>query len=110
MAESASDIILEFDRENDTIVEEVFTPGPHKVRPVYHNGPTKIPGAWRPLGQVWAGMSSAASHGHDAFDDFMAQTWPTWWANLPGAPNGQVPERKSACNQVREIHLLAPLP
>jgi hypothetical protein len=101
MAENASDIILEFDRENG---------GAHVLRPVYHNGPVKIPAAKRPLAQVWAGMTSAASHGHGAFHDFMANTWPEWWANLPGEQGGQVPERKSACNQVREIMFLAALP
>ena len=101
MAENASDLILEFDRENG---------GAHKLRPVYHNGPVRIPAEWRPLSTVWAGMTSAASHGHPEFGAFMVATWPAWWANLPGEPNGQIPERKSACNQVREITFLAPLP
>lgn len=107
MAENASDLILEFDRENDWIDNaNVWHPGAHQVRPVYHNGTTRIPGEWRLVSSVWAGMASAASHNHVAFDDFMAQEWPQFWASTPVG----VAEKRSACNQVREIVFLAALP
>lgn len=90
MADTASDIRVEFDRENGSIG--------HKFRFAYHNGPIFAGTNYRVLSTEWPDIVSTASASYSAFAAHMDAEYSPWWDNLPG-----VAERLSCCNAVREI-------
>ena len=96
MADTASDIRVEFDRLNGA--------GGMHFRFAYHHGPVFIPTDYRAMAPHWGAAAEAALASSAAFAAFMVAGYGPWWAGLPGAA-----ERLSTCNAVRQILLHAPV-